>query len=253
MPSGVLVPVVGFVWWLLGGAWRGAPWWWFAGQRAPVAAPLAEGLGASCCVALRAPGVLWVPPVSGIYAFCHCTSPTQRGHGAAGWLRTRTRLRLELCTCTGCSHGFPLVLVLTHIIGISIKLRGGRPLLLLLCIQYFMQILILLLLVTILIVWVCRLLCPKPDVEPQHTTQCKHQCQRCLKCCSCLFSQCICDSVCLPKSYQVVLWFVFLFVLRILLCFAGSFSLVLPVDASTGTGSSPLVAKWAPSACPPSF
>ena len=52
---------------------------------------------------------------------------------------------------------------------------------------------------------------------------------------------------------QVVLWFVFLIVLGALLCFSVLFCLVLLVDASTGTGSSPLVAKCAPSACHSAF
>ena len=52
---------------------------------------------------------------------------------------------------------------------------------------------------------------------------------------------------------QVVLLCVFLFALGTLLCFPVFFCLVLPVDASTGTGSSPPVAKCAPSACPLAF
>ena len=47
---------------------------------------------------------------------------------------------------------------------------------------------------------------------------------------------------------QVVLLFVFLFVLGTLLCYPVFSCFVLPVDASTGTGPSPPVAKCAPSA-----
>ena len=52
---------------------------------------------------------------------------------------------------------------------------------------------------------------------------------------------------------QGVLWFVCLFVLGALSCFPVFFCLVLAVDASTGNGSSPFVAKCAPSACCPVF
>ena len=52
---------------------------------------------------------------------------------------------------------------------------------------------------------------------------------------------------------QVVFFFVFLFALGTLLCFPVFSRLVLPNDASKGTGSSPLVKKYAPSGCPPVF
>ena len=52
---------------------------------------------------------------------------------------------------------------------------------------------------------------------------------------------------------QVVLLFVFLFALGTLFCFPVISCLVLPVDASTGTGSSPPVANCPTSACPPAF
>ena len=80
----------------------------------------------------------------------NCASPTPRGNGSRGWLRTRTQWWLELCTCS--SLRFLPRLVLSRIIGTCIKLRGGCPLPHLLALQYLMQILFFLLLVAILIV-----------------------------------------------------------------------------------------------------
>ena len=76
------------------------------------------------------------------------------GNGTTGWLRSRTRWRLELCTCS--SLHFLLLLLLTRIIGICIKVRGGCPLPLLLGLQYLIQTVLLLLLVAILIICVFR-------------------------------------------------------------------------------------------------
>ena len=70
-----------------------------------MAAPLAGGSGASCCVARRAPGVLWVSPVSvrrrlwggegvcacgaGLWVMSHRRMPSRR----ASWRVSRRRLR----------------------------------------------------------------------------------------------------------------------------------------------------------------
>ena len=80
----------------------------------------------------------------------HCASPTARGNGTTGWLRTSMRWRLQLCTCS--SRLFLLWLVRSHIIGTCIQVRGRCPLRLLPGLQYLIQILFSLLLVAILIV-----------------------------------------------------------------------------------------------------
>ena len=67
-----------------------------------------------------------------------------------GWRRNRTQWRLELCTCSSlCAL---LWVVLTGIIRTCIKVRGGCPLPLLLCLQCWIQILFFILLVGMLIV-----------------------------------------------------------------------------------------------------